>query len=594
VAVSLISELRKRKVITSAAIYVPSAWLVAEIAVFLADRLGAPQWVGDVIAVLFVLGFPVTLLLAWLFDVTRDGVKRASPGTPLGIVALLASGLFLSTSMYIAYQVFSGRMSEISVAILPLKTNAAVPAAQPYGLGIADSLRSSLQQIRLFRVPARTSSEAVIKAGLDIPGIASKLDVHYVVEGTLEMVGQNLNISLSLIDESGNVQWSERFERATRDLFELQNDLVRAVALELGLDETDADLQRNIRKPAPTQDMEAHRLFLQGKYINIIPGVPMAESDAMEALKAARIRDPGYAAVQSAMAFLYGFDCWIGHSHNGPECELAINYATQGLQLDPDQSDALTTLALVHSIRYEYGEAQAAIDRFLSLADHTLLTSSLPWAYLNLGRLQLAWDSAQEYYRNDPLNGFAIGNMVGWAAVLKKDDAMAERYERIMLEMMGFSILSLYPSKRLHRVDLQTAIQDFRSVLPAWGVSPELADIWVPQLYDTSLRQDALVEFEAWYKRGDIQAKTYWHSLIFLYQTDQAINMAFDLFDQGILHPAMFWFDFPGGKEFRSHPRFIELVEYIGLASYWDDVGWPLFCELRGNEHFCGLDYAVD
>ena len=116
---SLLSELKKRKVFTTAMIYVPSAWLGAEIMIFLTERFGAPNWVGDVIAVLFVLGFPVALLLSWLFDLTSDGVKRSSPGTPLGITVLLASGLFLSTSVYVSYKVFSGRLAEISVAILP-------------------------------------------------------------------------------------------------------------------------------------------------------------------------------------------------------------------------------------------------------------------------------------------------------------------------------------------------------------------------------------------------------------------------------------------------------------------------------------------
>lgn len=591
---SLISELRKRKVITTGAIYVPGAWLVTEISVFLTDRLGAPEWVDDVIAVLFVLGFPLVLLLSWLFDVTRDGVKRASPGTPLGILALLASGLFLSTSAYISYQVFSGRSSEISVAILPLRTNAAVTAAQPYGLGVADSLRSSLQRIPVLRVPARTSSEAIANAGLDIPGIASKLDVQYIVEGTLEMVGQNLAISVSLIDEGGDVRWSERFERAAKDLFDLQNDLVRAVALELGLDESNAELQRSIRKPAPTQDMEAHRLFLKGKYVTVQPGVSMVESDAMKALQAARKRDPGYAAVYPAIAFLYGFECLLGEDRRSPNCELAVSYASQGLQLVSDQADSLTTLALVHSLRYEYREAQAAIDRFLALPDHSLQNSSLPWAYLNLGRLQLAWDSAKEYYRNDPLNPFAVANLVVWAAVLKKDDPLAEYYENIMLEMTGYSLLAGYPAARVHRVDMQTAIEEFRSLLPAWDISPGLANIWVPPLYDPSLRESALKESGAWHERGDIRAETYWRSLLFLYQTDEAISMAFDLYDRGVLNPGWFWFDEPGEKEFRSHPRFIELVEYIGLASFWDEVGWPLFCELRDDTHFCGLDFAVE
>jgi hypothetical protein len=56
----------------------------------------------------------------------------------------------------------------------------------------------------------------------------------------------------------------------------------------------------------------------------------------------------------------------------------------------------------------------------------------------------------------------------------------------------------------------------------------------------------------------------------------------------------MFWLDMPGEKEFRSHPRFTELVERVGLASYWDDAGWPPFCEPRGDTHFCGLDFAVE
>jgi adenylate cyclase len=224
---------------------------------------------------------------------------------------LVAAGLFLTAGAYVSFSYFTGQISAVSVAVLPLRTSSVGLDARSYGLGIADSLRSSLQQLPLLRVPARTSSEAVVRSGLDIPGIASKLDVEYVVEGTLEHAGQRLVVSISLINDGGRVQWSEQFEGVTRNLFDLQNELVRAVALRLGVDEADADLQRNLRKPAPTQNMEAHRLYLQGKYADVIPGTTMAQSESMNALKQARRLDPGYAAVHSAMAFLYGFDCWV-------------------------------------------------------------------------------------------------------------------------------------------------------------------------------------------------------------------------------------------------------------------------------------------
>lgn len=590
----LFSELRKRKVFATAAIYVPSAWMAAEIFIFLADRMGAPQWVGDVFAVLFVLGFPVALLLSWLFDITRDGVKRASPGTPAGIAVLLASGLFLSMGAYVSYQVFSGRLAEISVAILPLKTNAMNPAAQPYGSGIADSLRSSLQRISVFRVPAHTSSEAVVKAGLDIPEIASKLDVQFIVEGTLEMIGQNLNVSVSLIDNGGDVRWSERFERPTRDIFALQNDLVRAVALQLGVDESDVQLQRTIRKTAPTQDVEAHRLYLQGKYGSTDWNGAVDESDAMKALKAARQRDPGYAAVYPAIARLYGTSCWGLDDRVSPFCELAINYAKQGLQIDPELGDALATLAFAHSVRYEYFEAQAAIDRLLALPGQKVVSGSLPFAYVLLGRIQLCWDSSLEFYRNDPLNSEAVTNMALYSMGMKKDRDLVEHYHQMLIAMTGTSIVSGYPIARLDRVDMETAIEDMRAVLPFWNVSPDFADILVPPYYDPSLRQSSLEKLEAMYARGDLRLALYWNGLMHLYETDRAVNMAFEVFDQRMLNPVMFWTEEAGRLEFRSHPRFIELVEYIGLAAYWDDVGWPMFCEPRGDSHFCGLEFVVE
>lgn len=594
---SLFSELIKRKVLTTGAIYVPTAWLAAEILIFLADRLGAPEWVGSTLAVLFILGFPVALLLSWLFDVSADGVTRASPGSMKGLVALMASGLILGGGAVLSYQYFSGRLSEVSVVVLPLKTSSTAPDAQSYGLGIADSLRSALQQISILRVPARTSSEAVVRSGLDIPDIAENLDVQFVVEGSLALVEQGLEVSVSVISDDGDVLWSERFEGSTRNLFDLQNELVRAVALRLGVDEADASLQKNIHKPAPTQNMEAHRLYLRGKFAEVIPGRPMANSEGMSALKEARRLDPGYAAVHAAMAFLYGFDCWLGQTRRGPECELAINHANQAVEIDPDQADALNTLALIHSLRYEYNEAQSAIDRFLELDSPTLNSSSLPFAYLNLGRLQLAWDSAQDYYRNDPLNIFSVANMVLWGAVLKKDDELARHYENILIELMGFSILSGYPATRVHRVDLPTALLEMQNVLPVWGISPEVAptfaEIWVRPLYEPNYRGQALKQLEALYEDNSISLKDYWESLMVLHETDRAIDGAFEAFDQGILNPPTFWLDFPGGREIRSHPRFIELIEYMGLDSYWDRVGWPPFCEPRGNTHFCGLDFAV-
>ena len=122
----------------------------------------------------------------------------------------------------------------------------------------------------------------------------------------------------------------------------------------------------------------------------------------------------------------------------------------------------------------------------------------------------------------------------------------------------------------------------------------DLSDLVVPPVYDPSLRDSAAEELDQWFERGDIRLAVYWAELIGLNRTDQVIHMSFELFDQGVLNPVMFWTRQKGRMEFRNHPRFMELVEYVGLASYWDEVGWPGFCENRGNGYFCGLDWMVE
>lgn len=174
---------------------------------------------------------------------------------------------------------------------------------------------------------------------------------------------------------------------------------------------------------------------------------------------------------------------------------------------------------------------------------------------------------------------------------------MARHYETILVELLGFSILSAYPSTRLDRVDMPTALRDMQNMLPVWGISPEVAptfaEIWVRPLYEPPFRDRALQQLEALHEDGSISLKDYWESLMVLHETDRAIDLTFEAFDQGVLNLPTFWLDFPGGKEIRSHARFIELVEYMGLDAYWDEVGWPPFCERRGDRQFCGLDFAV-
>ena len=591
----ILAELQRRRVFATGAIYIPASWAAAEICLEIFDRFGAPAWAGDVIVVLFLLGFPVALLLSWLFDVTPDGVNRASPGTPLGIVALLGSGLFLSVGGYLSYQTFSGRLDEIRLVVLPLHTPAMNQEIQPYGAGVADHIRNALRAIDPFKVTARTSSEAMAQAGLDIPAIAARLGVQYVIEGSLEKLGSNLAVSISIIDDGGEELWSERFEREAADLFDLQNDLVRAAALQLGVEESNPQLRSQIRKPARTTDPEAHRLLLSANYASwITDDNPEAGGKRLKLLKQARGRDPAYPDVYPALAHHYAMQCWGMDNRLAPDCEMAVSYANQGIELDPDLAEAYAVLAMIHSVRYEYEEAQAALDRYFSLPDNDIVSINIPFAYVNMARLQEAWDANIELYANDPLNPFAAGSLANWAWGMKHDTELVDYYEQIQVELTGMSILSGFPWMRMHRgIPLEQALAEAEAVASIWGEPEGFAKFYVVPSYDPSRIDELSAELDEWYARGDVRLSLLFGNQILFGDIERAMDLAFETLEEGSFNPVPTWLRAPNMVQFRAHPRYMELMEAIGVTKHWDRYGWPPFCEQRQGEWFCGLEFTL-
>ena len=76
---NIFGELKRRRVYQSAALYAVAAWGVAQVVDFLAKRLFLPEWVPTVAAIVFIVGFPVTIFLSWTFDIGADGIRRTGP-----------------------------------------------------------------------------------------------------------------------------------------------------------------------------------------------------------------------------------------------------------------------------------------------------------------------------------------------------------------------------------------------------------------------------------------------------------------------------------------------------------------------------------
>jgi TolB-like protein/Tfp pilus assembly protein PilF len=270
---SFFAELRKRKVVQVAAIYGAVAWGATEILVTVVDQLFLPQWVSTLAVIGFVVGFPVAMFLSWTFDITAEGIQRTTVASRRGKASIAASmllliagtsGLFLLIKPAIQFQDAAIPAADIppnSIAVLPFES-ASLDADDLYlSQGLSDELRDQLGRVKGLRIAARSSSIAAPKRDSDAIEMSRKLRVATLVEGSMRKRGNQLRISVQLIDgASGLAIWSETFERGPNELLNVQQMIAEQIVLNVL-----PDSKLEASQPA-TRDVTANELMLLARY----------------------------------------------------------------------------------------------------------------------------------------------------------------------------------------------------------------------------------------------------------------------------------------------------------------------------------------
>jgi TolB-like protein/tetratricopeptide (TPR) repeat protein len=243
---SFFEELRKRKVVRAAVIYVAVAWGVTEIVVTVVQQLFLPQWVSTLAVIFFVVGFPIAMFLSWAFDITPDGIqrvpvtsRRGRAGIVLSMALLVAgtAGLFLLIKPTLERHdpmTAGTSIADNSVAVLPFDYSGPNPNDSYLGSGLSDELRDQLGRATGLRIAARSSSIAVVRDSAGAKSMALKLGVANLLEGNLRRQGNTLRVSVQLIDgASGLVKWNSTFNRGPRELMNVQQEIAEAIVSEL-------------------------------------------------------------------------------------------------------------------------------------------------------------------------------------------------------------------------------------------------------------------------------------------------------------------------------------------------------------------------
>ena len=320
---SLVAELRRRSVFRVAAAYLVVGWLLTEVLTTILPTLGAPDWASRAVILIFAIGFIPTVVLAWFYEITPDGIKRDAevedkrPTTAgrrrrldhvtvaTAVILIIVVGLFSARQTSDDAGPVGVEISAASVAVLPFVNMSNDADNEYFSDGLTETLLHMLAQIPDLKVAARTSSFAFKGRNLSIQEIAGALEVAHILEGSVQRVGDRVRITAQLIRASDGFHvWSENFDRELDDIFVVQDEIAGKVghALSESLLGTGPHGQMDIS--VATTNTDAYDLYLQAckeRATYSFGGLRAAE----DLLKGALLIDPDFTEAKTELATSY-------------------------------------------------------------------------------------------------------------------------------------------------------------------------------------------------------------------------------------------------------------------------------------------------
>ena len=420
---NFLGELKRRHVYRVAIAYGVVAWLLVQIATQVFPFFEIPNWAVRFVVLIVVLGFPIALIIAWAFELTPQGIKRAEDVVPdeyvqkwstrtfsilIAAVAMAALGLFIFQPG--RHEFTSGQRvaatsapHQKSIAVLPLLNESGDPGDEYFSDRLSEELIAALAQISELKVIGRRSSFRFKDKKEDSKTIGQKLGVSTLLEGTVRKQGDRVRIVAELVNAAdGSELWSRTFDRELKDIFAVQAEIADAVATSLEL--TLLKTNDNHAKNALTKSMEAHNAYLQGHFYF----ERRNREDYRRAVgffdEAIRI-DPQYAAAYAERSEAWA---WIGDLTSEKQKEAwtaAASDAEKAVAIDPGLAEAHAALGWVHFfIEWKFVEGLAELRRARELSPwNPTANDQMARVVVYLGQLPEAEKLARQAIELDPL-----------------------------------------------------------------------------------------------------------------------------------------------------------------------------------------------
>lgn len=571
------SELKRRKVFKIGAAYLVVAWLAVQAASIGFPAFDAPPWALRIFILIVLLGFPIALVMAWVLDMTPEGVRvetSVSGGKRLFVAATLLVVLALGWYFYGQPSFRRGDLTTLastaqkSIAVLPFANMSADKNDEYLSDGVSEELITALSKITGLNVKARTSSFAFKGKNEDIQKIAQLLHVSHLLEGSVAKAGNKLRITAQLIQASdGNHLWSDTYDREMQDIFAVRSEVAEKVANVLKVRLLGEEKKQIDKKP--TENLEAYNLYRQGRYYSD----KLSEESMQKAIpffQQAIEKDPRFALAYAGIAdnYVIAADTYISPREAFSKAKEA---AIKAIELDDSLAEAHASLGFVH---YHYDWDWAAADkecrRAIELNPQSAPSYMIYTHYLaGMGRFDEATKFGARGLELDPLS-VSMHVFLGWSSLFagRMDDAIAELSKAVELDPSNGWVRMFLGRAYLFKGMPQRAIEEMETAERGSSNDSYALGFLGYAYAATGRRAEALKILE---RMDEMEKRRYVSRFahVFIYAGLGDKDKAFEWLEKAYQErsDSLAWFRFdPESKGLQSDPRFAALMRKVGFT----------------------------
>jgi len=357
-----VGQLKERNVVRVGAAYLVASWLILQLVDVVFPFFELPDTMGKPILFVLAAGFPIALILAWVFELTPDGLMKekdlnraelvnsasAAKLDKAIIIILVLAIILLLVDKFVISAMADADVDRIvddgqpSVAVLPFRNMSGLAENEYFSDGMTETLLHLLAQVPGLKVAARTSAFAFKGKDIDIREIADSLGVNHVLEGSVQRSGNTVRITAQLIEaNNGYHVWSENYTRDVDDIFVVQDEIAQSVAEALQLKLLDAapSSANAVATSFGTYNTRAYEIYLRAlaqKNVGSYSSLPQAEGMFKEVLA----MDPGFLAAKTELAITYQMQAETGIISVTEADDRIRPLVEQVLELAPDDARA--------------------------------------------------------------------------------------------------------------------------------------------------------------------------------------------------------------------------------------------------------------